>query len=295
MLKLSISRAVVILLSSTLVFTSVACNKQRQILEHSNNVPATKVNIPIAATETATTSPAASVEPRQVNSALNQLSYFDLALDKAAAAVSISQSAQSSDDWNLVASQWQEAIALMKSVPTASSEQAIAKIKIVEYQRHLKYATQQANHPTPANDNVVDVIPETPSLASSTQTKRQKVFQAKIIRRFSGIPVINVTFNRTQKIEMVVDTGASGTVLTQKDATLLGVVPVAKAKASTASAKSVEFPVGYVDSIEIGGAVVKDIPVVISGPELEIGLLGHDFFSNYDVTIKRDVVEFRSR
>ena len=70
---------------------------------------------------------------------------------------------------------------------------------------------------------------------------------------------------------------------------------MATAKANTASARAVEFPLGYVDSIGVGGAVAKDVAVAIAGPELETGLLGHDFFGDYDVTIKRDIVEFRPR
>ena len=124
----------------------------------------------------------------------------------------------------------------------------------------------------------------------------QTVFQASIKRRANRTPVINVTFNGTQQFEMIVDTGASGTVITQPMAAALGVVAVAKAKANTASANAVEFPIGYIDSIQVGGALVKDVPVAIAlSPELEIGLLGHDFFGNYDVTVKRDVVEFHPR
>ena len=92
---------------------------------------------------------------------------------------------------------------------------------------------------------------------------------------------------------MIVDTGASGTVITQKIAAALGVVTVGKAKANTASAKAVEFPIGYLDSMEVGGMTVNKVPVAIAGTELDTGLLGHDFFGNYDVTIKRNVVEFR--
>ena len=95
---------------------------------------------------------------------------------------------------------------------------------------------------------------------------------------------------------MIVDTGASGTVITQQTAAALGVVPTATAKANTASARNVEYSIGQVSSIQVNGAVVKDVAVAIApSPELETGLLGHDFFGNYDVTIKRDVVEFRPR
>ena len=73
----------------------------------------------------------------------------------------------------------------------------------------------------------------------------------------------------------------------------LGIKAVGKAQANTASAKAIEFPVGYVDSIEAAGVQVNQVPVAIAGKELEVGLLGHDFFGNYDLTIKRNVVELR--
>jgi hypothetical protein len=41
--------------------------------------------------------------------------------------------------------------------------------------------------------------------------------------------------------------------------------------------------------------VVKGVVVAIGNSALDIGLLGHDFFADYDVTVKRDVVEFRQR
>jgi len=77
-------------------------------------------------------------------------------------------------------------------------------------------------------------------------------------------------------------------------AAALGVVAVAKAKANTASANAVEFPIGYINSIQVGGAFVKD------GGDRAFSrtrnrTTGHDFFGNYDVTIKRDVVEFHPR
>ena len=122
---------------------------------------------------------------------------------------------------------------------------------------------------------------------------QNEVFIAPIKRRIGGTPIIEVTFNGTQRFEMIVDTGASGTVITQKIAAALGVVPTGKAKANTASAKAVEFPIGYLDSMEAGGMTVNKVSVAIAGTELETGLLGHDFFGNYDITIKRNVVEFR--
>ncbi len=300
--KLSISRAAIIFLSGTLAVIGVACNSDRQMSNVHDNILAgtTESNSNPALTPSAT---AANWQSKKVESPSRQPNLFDLALDKAYGAVSISESAHSLEDWNLVVSQWQEAIALMKAVPQNSPYEAIAKTKVAEYQRNLTYAQHQASRPIRQNPN--NVIPEMPTTSvGNSQTvaveaplylpQNQLVFRAAIKRRVGGIPVIDATFNGTQQFEMIVDTGASGTVLTQQVATALGVVPIATAKANTANAKGVEFPIGYINSIEIGGAVVKGLPVVIApSTALETGLLGHDFFGNYDVTIKRDVVEFR--
>lgn len=133
------------------------------------------------------------------------------------------------------------------------------------------------------------------SAADTPLPPNQKVFQALIKSRTGGTPVVDVNFNGVRQFEMIVDTGASGTVITQQMASALGVVSVGKARANTASDRNVEFEIGYIDSIEVGGAVIKHVPVAIApSAALDIGLLGQDFFSNYDVTIKRDIVEFRS-
>ena len=122
-----------------------------------------------------------------------------------------------------------------------------------------------------------------------------QVFQARILRREAGTPIIAVTFNGNQTFEMIVDTGASGTVITQRMAAAMRLVPVAKLKFDTASAKGIELPLGKVHMMEVNGATAQGLLVAIAGPELETGLLGHDFFGHYDITIKRDVVEFRVR
>lgn len=123
----------------------------------------------------------------------------------------------------------------------------------------------------------------------------QIIFQAKIKRREGGTPVIDVTFNGQRQFEMIVDTGATGTVITREMASTLGVVPEKRVKFDTASTKGFEMALGRVSVMAVEGAVARNVLVAIAGPELDIGLLGHDFFGNYDITIKRDVVEFRIR
>lgn len=219
---------------------------------------------------------------------------FEQGLDKAYGAITITQSAQSTEDWRLIAMQWSEAISLMKTVPARSPNKAIAQKKIIQYQKNLKYAQQQAIRPIPLRPEPeeVAIVPAAPPevVASSG------VFQVAIKSRKGGTPVVDVTFNGSQQFEMIVDTGASGTVITQQMAAALRVAPIGTATANTASDRNVEFFIGRVNSIAVGGAVVNNVPVAIAPTaNLDIGLLGQDFFSNYDVTIKRDVVEFRTR
>ncbi|MEG3967706.1 retropepsin-like aspartic protease [Microcoleus sp. T2B6] len=121
-----------------------------------------------------------------------------------------------------------------------------------------------------------------------------QVFQAKIKRRAGGTPVIDVVFNGNQTFEMILDTGASGTLISQRMATALGVRPVRTIRAGIADGSFVEFPIGVVRSIRVGGAAIQNVEVAIA-KQMPIGLLGHDFFGNYDVKIKKDVVEFYVR
>ncbi|HBL00010.1 MAG TPA: hypothetical protein DD001_23155 [Microcoleaceae bacterium UBA10368] len=119
------------------------------------------------------------------------------------------------------------------------------------------------------------------------------VFQAKIKRREANIPVIEVTFNGKEKFDMMVDSGASGTVITPAMAKALGVVTQGTVKAKTPNGDAT-FPLCRLTSMEAGGLAIQNVVVAIS-PSLDIGLLGHDFFGDKDVTIKQDVIEFRSR
>ncbi|MFB2770590.1 TIGR02281 family clan AA aspartic protease [Pelatocladus sp. BLCC-F211] len=325
MLQSLLSQATLIFLSTTLAIFAVACREDKQVVvDHEEQQPEAVENSPLASGEN-TPLPAISPQPQQYQASEMQSDTFELGLDKAASADTISQSAQSTEDWNLVVSQYEDAIALMKQVDRQSTFFPSAQDNIIQYQRRIKYARQQAfsrKEPSPKvttqvqqqPSRIVLVVPQPSAkpailqktkqpttnnqqqvfVAPTTQQRNEPVvFVAPIKRRVGGTPIIDVTFNGNQQFEMILDTGASGTVITQGMANALGIVPFGRAKANTASAKAVEFPVGYVNSMEVGGVSVKKIPVAIAGTELETGLLGHDFFGDYEITIKRDVIEFR--
>lgn len=320
MLQPFLSHTALICLSSALAVLSVGCSQDKQTTG-SQQQKAPIGNLATVQPNAKLTLPPVSPKPEPKPEPKYEPSPLELALDKATGALNISKSAQSPDDWNLVASQFQDAIALMKKVQRQSPNFPFAQTQISEYQRQVKYAQKRANPPkepppTAEPKRIVVVVPQparTPkftrplsplvqtklpppnSVFSSAEilTQDNEVFTAPIKRRIGGTPIVEVTFNGQQRFEMIVDTGASGTVITQQMAIALGVVPVGKAKANTVSSRAVEFPVGYVNSMEVGGVMANKVVVAIAGVELETGLLGHDFFGNYDVTIKRNSVEFR--
>ena len=397
MLQSFLSRPTLVFLSVTLTLLTVACGREEENLATQNkqklvqpspigNKSNSKVLPSLGATQDSTDSQS-KLESDTTLELEKAPSLLEQAEDKAAGALNISQTAMSINDWQLIVSQYQDAIALLKKIQRQTPDYRIAQNKIVEYQSRIKRAQQKANElesteivvshsqepiskitdfklpqiisepedeeipflptseesepkkeqqlsatkpPSSAGVNQQTSPQQTaPQQASSQQTapqqtapqqtspqqtspnlktqqgmflqeslkynKEQVVFTMPIKRRVGGTPVIEVNFNGNRQFDMIVDTGASGTVITQNMAKSLGVETVGKAQANTASAKGVEFPIGYVDSIEAAGVQVKKLAVAIAGKELEVGLLGYDFFGDYDITIKRDVVELRPR
>jgi predicted aspartyl protease len=306
-------RAAIVLLSGTIALLNVACSRITAVSQP-NDPPEP---VAVSSTSSPVAKPSAKPKPAATptsQSALAAKEAYERALDVAYSAATISQSAQSPGDWQLVSSRWQEAIALLGSLPPSSSYQAIAKQKISEYQRNLRIAQQLATRPlpdSPARTTVATaprpvVEQATPPTSPITNTPTPKtnlipasaksqVITVPIKRRAGRTPVIEVMFNGGQRFEMIVDTGASGTVITQAMADSLGIEPEGEVIADTASAKAVKFPIGKVQSIAVEDAVETNVPVAIGGSELDLGLLGQDFYGKYDVWIKKDVVEFHPR
>ena len=283
--KLSRQSSVLVLLSGAIAFTSVACTNEQP---KSNSSSKTQPSAIAAAPKTTPKAQNQLIQAKN-NVPSSAIDTYELALDKAASAVSLSQAASSTDDWKIVSSRWNEAIKLLKAVPASSKHQQNAKTKLAEYQKNLAAANRKAN---PPSEPVVAYNPN--PAKSQVQNSTPRVFRAPIIGRLGGTPVILVTFNGGQQFPMILDTGASGVVITSQMAAALGVRPVGKVLAKTPSHKAAAFDVGFVDSIAIEGAVMTDVPVAIA-PQLDVGLLGQDFFANYDVTIRSDVVEFHVR
>lgn len=96
------------------------------------------------------TKPAAPATPEPPDQAFPETGGVDpaqgwrLAINKATSAAELTQTAQTKADWETVASQWTEAIELLKIVPLNHPEYDRAQQKILEYQRNLEYAQSVA-------------------------------------------------------------------------------------------------------------------------------------------------------
>lgn len=115
-----------------------------------------------------------------------------------------------------------------------------------------------------------------------------------INRRQMGIPVVEVTFNGQQRFEMLFDTGASGIAMTESMAETIGVRKEKTGVANTAGGNIV-YHTGRVSSVRAGNLLKQNLEVGIV-PDLDgLGLLGQNFFGDYDVIIREKVIELRRR
>ena len=226
---------------------------------------------------------------------------YKFALNKAYSAAKLSQSARAMSDWEFVVSRWQEAINLLKTIE--GSDERASK-KIAEYSKNLAYAQQRASQipqaPTPiriqqapartasaaagspARSATRSAAPAPPAAprgsASSSATQATQATQSSstvtkvpIRKRFGGIPIIVVQING-QGFPMMVDTGASTTVVTQAMANMLGLEPVGSVRANTPSQQGVVFQVARLGQIKVGNLEAKNLRAAIA-PTMEVGLL----------------------
>jgi predicted aspartyl protease len=211
------------------------------------------------------------------------------ALDRADSARSISQSAQNPEDWELTANRWEQALELLDEVPAQDPNRKYVGQKQAEFKHGLAVARAKLEgnkvpvflEPEIWADKPIDKGPKLEG------AKDQRTYRVPIKYRRNRIPIVDVTFNGKHVFEMMVDTGASGTMITPEIAQKLNLKDMGTVRIGTAAGEA-RVEVSEVNSITLGGNSIYDVPVTI-GP---MGLLGHDFFKDCEITIRRDVVEF---
>ncbi|MGF1676550.1 MAG: hypothetical protein ACFCUV_23155, partial [Rivularia sp. (in: cyanobacteria)] len=140
MLKPLFSRTASILLWSVLTIAGTACSQEQKIAK----IPTDQQRAVPSASPVLGSRSTSVPDSIQTSEAAIEPTSFEMALDKAAGAFSVSQSAYSPEDWKLVADYYQDAINLMKTVKPQARYHPIAQAKVKEYQRHLDYALEKS-------------------------------------------------------------------------------------------------------------------------------------------------------
>ncbi len=282
MLKFYRPRAKLLCLASVITLASSACKPPSD--------PHSAVQ-PVSVANPAALKPAAKAVSKSASkstAAPKPSENYQLALDKAGAAQSISQSAQSPDDWELVVNRWEQAVTLLKKVPVNDPNKKLVGPKLTEYETSLATTRSQAERSRQGLVTTLDApVGNVPLTVANPTRGGEAINQARIKYRDSRIPVIEVLFNGRQSFDMMVDTGASGTMITADMAEALNIEIIGAATAMTPAGPT-EVDIGLVKSMRVGNRLVRNTQVLI-GP---VRLLGHDFFGNCDLTIRQTVVEF---
>lgn len=127
---------------------------------HSGSSISTTTNVPPPLASPIPTPPA--IAAKVTPSPLPHVDPYQQAMLKADGARNLSQSAASPDDWQLVASRWQQATVLMKSVPASSPNYQYVKTRLAEYQRQLRSAQNQA-HPKQSTADRAPIAADAPN------------------------------------------------------------------------------------------------------------------------------------
>lgn len=125
---------------------------------------------------------------------------------------------------------------------------------------------------------------ELPSLAANSATANAIVVP---IQTNGSAVIVPVVLNRTVQTNMILDTGASFTVVSQQLAGRLGLKPTRRVSLVTANG-TVGAPMAPLGSLKVGEAEATNLTVVIQdfSPTAALGgLLGLDFLSRYHTSI----------
>ena len=126
----------------------------------------------------------------------------------------------------------------------------------------------------------------------SPNNTESDVFVVPIKRIQGRTPVIEVRFNDRYVFEMLVDTGATWTVITSSMAKALKIKSKGKGLFSTV-AGDIELEVAKIDSVIVGELIKEDLDIAIA-PSMNIGLLGQNFSDTYimSIDINEGVIKF---
>ena len=151
--------------------------------------------------------------------------------------------------------------------------------------RHRSQAELRAMAPREAGRLQTYSQPAAPEPAGAA-TRAQVVAPGREVRvrvaRAGAAMVVNVLLDGSVTAPFLVDTGATDVLIPAPLAKRLGIQagPETRTKSYRTANGVVMQPVVMLRSVEVGGAVVENVPASIS-PSMEIGLLGLSFFNHF--------------
>jgi clan AA aspartic protease (TIGR02281 family) len=108
--------------------------------------------------------------------------------------------------------------------------------------------------------------------------------------------MVNARLNRSVTARFLIDTGATDVLIPQSVADQLGIQigPETRTKRYSTANGIIENPVVMLRSVDLGGAIVKNVPASISS-SMKVGLLGLSFFNHftYNIDAAKGVVTLR--
>lgn len=229
---------------------------------------------------------ASTIQPSQQPVAQNDREIYQAAIDKADGAKAIEQTAASKDDLFLSVQSLQESVAMLKSILPSSSQHILATKALPKYEQQLAIAQQKAAR-------FVRKSPQNTVASQTANISQRDNFSLAIHQKLGGVPVIEVSLNNL-KVPMLLDTGASRTLITQSVAQQLQLQTIGNSQSKTANGTAT-FKVATIDRIKFGEGETDRVAVAIGQNDLPYGLLGHDVYDGYDLNIKENSIEFRKR
>ena len=106
-----------------------------------------------------------------------------------------------------------------------------------------------------------------------------------------GSAVVEVVFNQQYTFDLIVDTGATNTTITQKMQRIMQLPTTGKQLCRVGDGRIVEFDVCQVNSLSVQKATVYHLDIDVATKErTSEGLLGQDFLRNYEVRILKQEI-----
>lgn len=111
------------------------------------------------------------------------------------------------------------------------------------------------------------------------------VYRIPVARAGTGM-LVQVRLDGSVTAPFLIDTGASDVLIPRSVADQLGlrVGPETRTKRYSTANGIVTHPVAMLRSVDLGGAVVENVPASIS-PDMQVGLLGLSFFNHFTYNI----------